>query len=97
MTVRSSHAKTGYDVVTANANLDRSLSGPTWGTWNLYSFAVTLMFTGTFTGKFLNGDPVVHFVGTGAGVYEGQKMRGDVGRVPNPHNMFGEIIEPGTS
>lgn len=37
---------TGYDVVVANANLDSSLSGPTWGTWNLYSFDDELMFTG---------------------------------------------------
>jgi hypothetical protein len=89
--------KTGYDIVVANANLDETLSGPTWGTWNLYSFEDKLMFTGTFTGKFEDGIPAVHFVGQGTGSYEGQKMRGDVGRVPDPYNMFGEIIEPGAS
>jgi hypothetical protein len=88
--------KTGYDIVVANANLDSSLSGPTSGTWMLYSFDDTLMFTGTFTGKFKNGIPAVHFVGRGVGVYEGQHMRGDVGRVPNPYNMFGTIVEPGS-
>lgn len=88
--------KTGYDIVTAGANLDSSLSGPTWGTWKLYSFEKTLMFQGTFTGKFKNGIPAVHFVGEGVGIYDGQKMRGDVGRVPNPYNMFGEILVPGS-
>jgi hypothetical protein len=88
--------KTGYDIVVANANLDSSLSGPTWGTWKLYSFGDDLMFTGTFTGKFKNGIPAVHFVGRGVGIYEGQHMRGDVGRVPDPYNMFGTIVEPGS-
>jgi hypothetical protein len=89
--------KTGYDVVVANANLDESFSGPTWGTWNLYSFEDELMFTGTFTGKFELGIPAVHFVGEGTGIYDGQKMRGDIGRVPNADgwNMFGTIIEKG--
>ena len=89
--------KTGYDIVTAGANLDSSLSGPTWGTWELHSFDGTLMFTGTFTGKFENGIPAVHFVGEGIGIYEGEKMRGDIGRVPDPYNMFGEVLLPGSS
>ncbi len=88
--------KTGYDVVTANANLDATLSGPTWGTWMLYSFADELMFTGTFTGTFENGIPAVHFVGQGTGPYEGQHMWGDIGRVPDPYNMFGHLLETGT-
>jgi hypothetical protein len=88
--------KTGYDIVVANANLDSSLSGPTWGIWKLYSFGDDLMFTGTFTGKFKNGIPAVHFVGRGVGIYEGQHMRGDVGRVPDPYNMYGTIVEPGS-
>ena len=86
--------KTGYDIVVANANLDASLSGPAWGTWNLYSSDHVLMFTGTFTGKFENGIPAVRFVGEGTGIYEGQHMRGDVGRVPDPYNMFGQIVAP---
>ena len=88
--------KTGYDIVVANANLDGTLSGPTWGTWSLYSFSDELMFTRTFTGKFDHGVPAVHFVGRGTGLYEGQHMRGDVGRVPDPYNMFGTIVEPGS-
>ncbi len=90
--------KTGYDIVVANANLDSSFSGPTWGTWNLYSFADELMFTGTFTGTFENGIPAVHFVGQGTGVYQGQQMRGDIGRSPDDagYNMYGWILEPGT-
>lgn len=89
--------KTGYDVVVASANLDSSLSGPTWGTWELHSFGGTVMFTGTFTGAFENGIPAVHFVGRGTGEYEGQHMRGDIGRVPDPWNMYGQIVEPGHS
>jgi hypothetical protein len=88
--------KTGYDVVTANANLDATMSGPAWGTWMLYSFADELMFTGTFTGTFENGIPAVHFVGRGSGQYQGQHMWGDIGRVPNPYNMFGQILETGS-
>ncbi len=90
--------KTGYDIVVANANLDGSLSGPTWGTWKLYSFADELMFSGTFTGSFLNGIPAVHFVGKGTGSYAGQQMRGDVGRTldESGYNMYGRIFEPGT-
>jgi hypothetical protein len=89
--------KTGYDIVVANANLDASLSGPTWGTWELHAFDGTLMFAGRFTGKFKKGIPAVHFVGRGTGEYAGQHMRGDIGRVPDPYNMFGEIVEPGRS
>ena len=85
--------KTGYDIVLANANLDDTLSGPTWGTWNLHSNDGTLMFTGRFTGEFENGIPAVRFVGKGTGIYEGQRMRGEVGRVPDPWNMFGLITE----
>jgi hypothetical protein len=85
--------KTGYDIVLANANLDSTLSGPTWGTWMLYNDDDTLMFTGRFTGKFENGIPAVHFVGKGTGAYAGQHMRGEVGRVPDPWNMFGLISE----
>lgn len=89
--------KTGYDIVVANANLDGTLSGPTWGTWSLYNnLSKELMFTGTFTGTFDHGVPAVHFVGRGAGAYEGQHMRGDVGRVADPFNMFGTIVEPGS-
>ena len=88
--------KTGYDIVLASANLDATLSGPTWGTWNLYSFSGELMFTGTFTGMFKNGVPAVHYVGLGTGNYEGQHMRGNISRVPSPYNMVGVILEPGS-
>lgn len=84
--------KTGYDVVVANANLDSSLSGPTWGTCQLHSFDGALMFTG----KFEHGIPAVHFVGEGTGIYEGEKMRGDVGRFPDPYRLFDEVLVPGS-
>ncbi len=89
--------KTGYDVVLANANLDANLTGPTWGTWNLYNFDGDLMFTGTFTGAFENGIPAVHFVGQGTGAYEGQQMRGDIARSLDEtgNNMYGWVLEPG--
>lgn len=41
--------KTGYDVVKANANVDSSLTGPTWGSWELHDASDQLMFVGTFT------------------------------------------------
>lgn len=87
--------KTGYDVVRANANLDASLSGPTWGTWELHAFDGTLMFTGSFTGAFVEGVPAVRFSGTGVGTYEGQRMRGNVARTldADGHNMYGVILE----
>jgi hypothetical protein len=87
--------KTGYDIVTASASLDATLTGPTWGTWKLYSFDSVLMFSGTFRGSFLDGIPAVRFVGLGTGQYKGQHMSGTIGRVPDPYNMFGQIIETG--
>ncbi len=88
--------KTGYDIVLANANLDASGSGPTWGTWKLYSFDSQLMFTGRFFGRFKNGIPAVFFIGRGTGEYDGQRMRGYVNREMNAdgYNMFGRIVEP---
>jgi len=88
--------KTGYDIVVANANLDSSLTGPTWGTWNLNSFEGDLLFTGRFVGRFKEGIPAVFFFGKGIGEYEGQRMRGYVNREMNAdgYNMFGRITEP---
>ncbi len=88
--------KTGYDMVVANANLDGSLTGPTWGTWKLYSFDDELLFTGRFVGRFKDGIPAVFFFGKGTGEYEGQRMRGYVNREMNDDgfNMFGRIVEP---
>jgi len=88
--------KTGYDMVTANANLDQSLTGPTWGTWKLYNFDSELMFTGRFVGRFKDGIPAVYFSGRGTAIYEGQRMSGFVGREPdaNGWNMYGRIVNP---
>lgn len=88
--------KTGYDVVLANAILDSSLSGPTWGTWQLHSFEGELMFTGRFTGAFTEGIPAVRFSGKGVGIYEGQKMSGNVARTLDEagYNMYGVILKP---
>jgi hypothetical protein len=88
--------KTGYDLVVANAYLDSTYSGPTWGTWRLYSFSHVLMFKGIFTGRFKNGIPAVHYFGEGRGIYEGQIMFGRITRVPDPWNMFGHILDLGT-
>jgi hypothetical protein len=87
--------KTGYDIVTADAILDESLSGPTWGTWKLHRFEDdVLMFEGFFVGKFKDGIPAVMFVGSGAGEYERQSMRGHVTRELDEHgfNMYGRIV-----
>lgn len=97
--------KTGYDLVIADAILDNTFSGPTWGTWNLWSFGADLenpaddfvMFSGIFFGRFKNGIPGVHYFGAGTGVYDGQHMGGIIRRAPNADgwNMFGHIIEQG--
>jgi hypothetical protein len=95
--------KTGYDLVVADANLDSTFSGPTWGTWNLYSFGAdvaspaddVLMFSGVFIGRFKNGIPAVRYFGNGTGIYDGQFMFGRIGRVPAPWNMFGWIYDLG--
>lgn len=87
--------KTGYDIVTADAILDETLTGPAWGTWKLYSFADELMFKGIFVGRFKDGIPAVLFFGTGVGDYEGQRMRGSVAREldDDGFNMYGRITE----
>jgi len=97
--------KTGYDLVVADAVLDDTLSGPTWGTWNLWSFGADLedpdddflMFGGIFFGRFKNGIPGVHYFGEGMGIYDGQHMGGIIRRAPNAAgwNMFGHIIDLG--
>jgi hypothetical protein len=56
-------------------------------TWVEPAFCVTDL------GK--NGIPAVHFVGQGVGPYVGQHMSGDVGRVPDPYNLDGRIVEVG--
>lgn len=95
--------KTGYDLVVADANLDSTFTGPTWGIWNLYSFGANvnspaddvLMFSGVFIGRFKNGIPAVRYYGNGTGIYDGQFMFGRIGRVPDPWNMFGWIYDLG--
>lgn len=87
--------KTGYDLVVAQAYLDSTFSGPTWGTWSLYSFDNVLMFTGIFTGRFKDGIPKVRYFGEGTGIYEGEIMFGRITRVPDPWNMFGHILDLG--
>lgn len=97
--------KTGYDVVVATAILDDTFSGPTWGTWDFYSFGADpanpaddfVMFSGVYFGRFKNGIPGVHFFGLGEGIYEGQYMGGFIRRAPNTDgwNMFGQILDLG--
>jgi hypothetical protein len=88
--------KTGLDYVTANASLDATLSGPTWGTWTFTDFDGNPMFEGRFAGRFLNGVPAVRFVGDGVGSYVGQLMIGDIDRDPDPYNMTGRIFDLGS-
>lgn len=87
--------KTGYDIVYANAVLDGTLSGPTWGLWKLHSFDHELMFKGWFYGSFEDGIPAVHFMGRGVGEYRGQQMSGFIGREldEDGFNMVGRILE----
>lgn len=90
--------KTGYDIVFANASVDASFSGPTWGTWTFHPADGTDVFVGTFTGKFENGVPAVRFIGHGTGEYEGQQMKGDIYRTVQAWggNMIGRFLEPGS-
>ena len=90
--------KTAYDIVIANASVDATFSGPTWGTW-VFHPAVGDVFTGTFTGKFENGVPAVRFVGQGTGVYAGQQMSGDIFRTVQQWggNMIGRFLDHGAS
>lgn len=87
--------KTGYDIVIANASVDSTFSGPTWGTWTFHP-ATGDVFTGIFHGKFENGIPAVRFVGEGTGVYDGQRMSGDIYRTVQSWggNMVGRFLEP---
>lgn len=87
--------KTGYDIVVANAAVDETFSGPTWGTWTFHP-ATGDVFVGVYTGKFENGVPAVRFVGHGTGSYDGQQMSGDIYRTVQSFggNMIGRFIEP---
>jgi hypothetical protein len=95
--------KTGQDIVVANASVDASFSGPVWGTFTFHP-VVGDVFTGTFTGNFVDGFPAVHFIGHGSGVYEGQVMQGTITRefqawdgIPGGVNMLGRFLEPGAA
>ena len=88
--------RTGYVVESFNANLDSSLSGPVWGSWEFYNFSQELMFTGHFSGRLDEGQFTTRGNGIGVGDFENQHVWQDV--VPAPPgfpNMSGQFLDPG--
>lgn len=86
----------GYEVVVLNANLDKALSGPAWGTWELYSFTGDPLFAGTYTGYYEKGVETARSVGRGVGSNAGQHIQAEVIEAPaGEPNLFGQILEPG--
>jgi hypothetical protein len=92
--------RTGYVLEYFNANLDPSLSGPVWGSWEFYSFGDELwfdgelMFTGHFSGRLDEGQFTTRGNGIGVGDFENQHVWLDV--VPEYVNMSGQFLDPGS-
>jgi hypothetical protein len=86
--------RTGYTLEYFNANLDASLSGPVWGSWEFYSFDGKLMFTGHFSGRLDEGQFTTRGNGIGVGDFKTQHVWADV--VPGYVNMSGQFLEPGS-
>ncbi len=86
--------RTGYVREYFNANLDSSLSGPVWGSWEFYSFGGELMFTGHFSGRLDEGQFTTRGNGIGVGDFENQHVWLDV--VPEYVNMSGQFRGPGS-
>ena len=86
--------RTGYVLEYFNANLDASLSGPVWGSWEFYSFDGKLMFTGHFSGRLDEGQFTTRGSGIGVDEFMNQHVWADV--VPGYVNMSGQFLEPGS-
>ena len=86
--------RTGYVHEYINANLDASLSGPVWGSWEFYSFDGKLMFTGHFSGRLDKGQFTTRGNGIGVDAFKNQHVWADV--VPGYVNMSGQFLEPGS-
>jgi hypothetical protein len=89
--------RTGYVLEYFNANLDASLSGPVWGSWEFYNFDKELMFTGHFSGRLDQGQFTTRANGIGVGDFMTQHVWQDV--VPAPPlypNMSGQVLDPGS-
>ena len=87
--------RTGYTLEYFNANLDASLSGPVWGSWEFYSFDGKLMFTGHFSGRLDEGQFTTRGSGIGVDAFMNQHVWADV--VPGYVNMSGQFLEPGSN
>jgi hypothetical protein len=86
--------RTGYTLEYFNANLDASLSGPVWGSWEFYGFDGKLMFTGHFSGRLDEGQFTTQGNGIGVDAFMNQHVWLDV--VPGYVNMSGQFLEPGS-
>ena len=73
----------GYEVVVLDANLDeQALSGPAWGTWELWSFTGDPLLAGTYTGYYEKGVETARSVGRGVGSNAGQRIQAEVIEAP---------------
>jgi len=86
--------RTGYNYEYFNANLDSSLSGPVWGSWEFYSFDGKLMFTGHFSGWLDEGQFTTQGNGIGVDAFMDQHVWLDV--VPGYVNMSGQFRGTGS-
>ncbi len=89
--------RTGYVLLYFNANLDASLSGPVWASWEFYSFTHELMFTGHYSGRLDEGQFTTRGNGIGVDDFMNQHVWQEV--VPAPPgfpNMSGQFLEPGS-
>ena len=88
--------RTGYVREYFNANLDASLSGPVWGSWEFYSLSPDPgpMFTGHFSGRLDQGQFTTRGNGIGVDAFMNQHVWLDV--VPGYVNMSGQFRGTGS-
>ena len=89
--------RSGYQKVWVNANLDASLTGPAWGTWELFDFLGNAMFAGTYTATYDQGVETARSVGKGMGTFTGEQVRSEVIVAgEGAYNCFGTFLDPGS-
>jgi hypothetical protein len=88
--------KTGFDTTVVNADVDQTFNGSTWGTCTFHP-DMGGAFDGSYSGEIKNAVPAVRFILRGSGIYEGQRMSGQIGVAIQPWggNMFGRILKSG--
>ena len=88
--------RSGYQKVWVNANLDASLTGPAWGTWELFDLLGNAIFGGTYTATYDQGVETARSVGKGMGTFTGEQVRSEViVAEEGAYNCFGTFLDPG--